>query len=223
MIEHARPCRARSSPASLAAAPVVADEGMWTFDNPPLEAAARRSTASTPTTGVARQGAPRLGALHGRGSGSFVSPDGLMITNHHVGLGCIQNVSSAENDYVKNGFYAPTRDKEAACPGYEVNVLVSMEDVTARVQGAVKAADVGHGRPARPARRRPPAIENECNAAHEAALRRGDPLPGRRVPALPLQEVHGRAARVRPRAGRSPSSAATPTTSPSPATTSTSA
>ena len=72
------------------------------------------------------------------GSGSFVSPDGLMITNHHVGLGCIQNLSSAENDYVKSGFYAPTRDKEAACPGYEVNVLTGMEDVTAKVQGAVK-------------------------------------------------------------------------------------
>ena len=58
------------------------------------------------------------------GSGSFVSPDGLVITNHHVGLGCIQNVSSAEHDFVKDGFYAATRDKEAACPGYEVNVLV---------------------------------------------------------------------------------------------------
>jgi hypothetical protein len=97
------------------------------------------------------------------GSGSFVSPDGLMITNHRVGLGCIQNVSSAEKDYVKTGFYAPTRGEEAACPGYEVNVLIAMEDVTGKVQGAVKAqmsdAAAREERKAATA-----AIENECAA-----------------------------------------------------------
>jgi len=85
-----------------------------------------------------------------------------MITNHHVGLGCIENVSSAGKDYVKAGFYAPARTEEAACPGYEVNVLVAMEDVTTRVLGAVKPempdAEAREARKAATA-----AIENECS------------------------------------------------------------
>jgi hypothetical protein len=87
-----------------------------------------------------------------------------MITNHHVGLGCIQNVSSAESDYVKSGFYAPTRDKEAACPGYEVNVLTGIEDATAKVLGAVRPEM--SDKDAREARKAAiTKIENECNAA----------------------------------------------------------
>src|SRR5262249_31722127 len=73
------------------------------------------------------------------GSGAFVSPDGLMISNHHVGLGCIQNLSSAEKDYVSTGYLAPARAQEPPCPGYEVNVLMNTEDVTPRVLGAVTA------------------------------------------------------------------------------------
>jgi len=98
----------------LAAAPAVADEGMFTFDNPPAKQLKERYGLRA-HEGVARQ--VRLASVRfmDGGSGSFVSGDGLMITNHHVGLGCIQNLSSAENDYVKNGFH-PDADKEAACP-----------------------------------------------------------------------------------------------------------
>ena len=73
---------------------------MWTFDNPPL-AALKQKYGFEPGEGVARP--PRLASVRfmDGGSGSFVSADGLMITNHHVGLGCIQNVSTAEKDYVK--------------------------------------------------------------------------------------------------------------------------
>ena len=133
------------------------------------------------------------------GSGSFVSPDGLMITNHHVGLGCIQNVSSAENDFVKTGFYAATREKETACPGYEVNVLHVDGGRDGQGAGRREAADVGR-RGARGAQGRDRRDRERVRHAHEAALQRGEPVPGRRVPALPVQEVHGRAARVRPRA-----------------------
>ncbi|MGE5126492.1 MAG: S46 family peptidase, partial [Betaproteobacteria bacterium] len=97
------------------------------------------------------------------GSGSFVSPDGLVITNHHVGLGCIQNLSRSEKDYVKTGFYAASREQEVACPGYEVNVLTAMEDVTARVTGAVRP-EMSDAQ-ARAARKAAMAtIESECSA-----------------------------------------------------------
>ena len=144
----------------LVAAPALADEGMWTYDNPPL-AQLKAKYGFEPTKAWLDK--VRLASVRfmDGGSGSFVSPDGLMITNHHVGLGCIQNVSSAENDFVKTGFYAATREKETACPGYEVNVLTAMEDVTGRVQGAVKPqmsdAEAREARKAATA-----AIENEC-------------------------------------------------------------
>jgi hypothetical protein len=144
----------------LAAAPALADEGMFTFDNPPAKQLKERYGFEPTKEWLDKVRLASVRFMDG-GSGSFVSPDGLMITNHHVGLGCIQNLSSAENDYVKSGFYAPTRDKEAACPGYEVNVLTGMEDVTARVRGAVKP-EMSDAQ-AREARKAATAgIENEC-------------------------------------------------------------
>jgi len=149
--------------AALAASPAVADEGMWTYDNPPL-AQLKSKYGFEPTKKWLDD--VRLASVRfmDGGSGSFVSPDGLMITNHHVGLGCIQNLSSEQNDFVKSGFYAPSRDKEPACPGYEVNVLMSTEDATAKVLGAVKPEmtdkDAREARKAAITR-----IENQCNAA----------------------------------------------------------
>ena len=145
----------------LLVVPVLGDEGMWTFDNPPAKLLKERYgfELTRPWLDHLRLASVRF--MDG-GSGSFVSPDGLMITNHHVGLGCIENVSSAGKDYVKAGFYAPARTEEAACPGYEVNVLVAMEDVTTRVLGAVKPempdAEAREARKAATA-----AIENECS------------------------------------------------------------
>jgi hypothetical protein len=72
------------------------------------------------------------------GSGAFVSPGGLVLTNHHVALGQLQKVSSPQKDFVKHGFFARTRAEELKCPDLELNVLVSIEDVIARVQGAAK-------------------------------------------------------------------------------------
>ncbi len=149
--------------AVFAAASVAADEGMWTYDNPPLAQLKAKYGFEPSKEWLDHVRLASVRFMDG-GSGSFVSPDGLMITNHHVGLGCIQNVSSASNDYVKNGYYAPTRDKEAPCPGYEVNVLMSTEDATAKVLGAVtpEMSD----KDAREARKAAiTKIENECNAA----------------------------------------------------------
>jgi hypothetical protein len=149
--------------AAFTVAPVVADEGMWTYDNPPLAQLKQKYGFEPTKEWLDKVRAASVRFMDG-GSGSFVSPDGLMITNHHVGLGCIQNVSSPESDFVKSGFYAPTREEEAACPGYEVNVLQSTEDVTARVQGTV-APEMTDAQ-AREARKAASAgIENECTKA----------------------------------------------------------
>ncbi len=76
--------------------------------------------------------------LNDGGSGSFVSPHGLLLTNHHVARGQLQKNSTAGHDYIQTGFYASAPDQEMKSPDLEVNVLVSMENVTDRVQAAVK-------------------------------------------------------------------------------------
>ncbi len=143
--------------------PVLADEGMWTFDNPPLKRLKEVYGFEPSQAWLDKVRLASVRFMDG-GSGSFVSKDGLMITNHHVGLGCIQNISTHESDHVANGFYAGSREKEPGCPGYEVNVLMSTEEVTAKVLGVVKPEM--NDKAAREARKGVTAqIENECAAA----------------------------------------------------------
>ena len=66
-------------------------------------------------------------------TGEIVSAEGLMLTNHHCGLGAIQRLSSMEHDYLTNGFWAATKSEEIPCPGLTVTLLVRMEDVTDKV------------------------------------------------------------------------------------------
>jgi hypothetical protein len=117
-----------------------ADEGMWTFDNPPLKHWKERYgfEPSREWLDHARLSTVRLSEGAGGGTGSFVSADGLVFTNQHVGAGQVAKLSTGGRDLVKEGFYAPTREEELKCPDLEVNVMVSYEDVTKRVQGAVK-------------------------------------------------------------------------------------
>lgn len=116
-----------------------ADEGMWTFDNPPLKQLKEKYNF-TPTQQWLDHLRLSSVRLNDGGSGSFVSPHGLLLTNHHVALGQLQKNSSAEHDYVKDGFYAETPAQEMKSPDLEVNVLVSTENVTDRVNAAVKEA-----------------------------------------------------------------------------------
>jgi hypothetical protein len=116
---------------------VHAEEGMWTFDNPPLKLLKAKYNF-TPTQAWLDHLRLSSVRLNDGGSGSFVSPNGLLLTNHHVARGQLQKNSTAEHDYLLNGFYATTPDQEMKSPDLEVNVLVGMEDVTARVQGAAK-------------------------------------------------------------------------------------
>ena len=114
------------------ALPARADEGMWTFDNLPLKIL-QEKYGFTPTQAWVDH--IRLSAvrLNDGGSGSFVSPNGLLLTNHHVARKQLQNASDKDHDYIKDGFYAPTQADEMKSADLEVNVLVGMENVTARV------------------------------------------------------------------------------------------
>jgi hypothetical protein len=121
----------------LLAPSLRAEEGMWTFDNPPLKQLAAKY-GFEPTQQWLDHLRLSSVRLNDGGSGSFVSVDGLLLTNHHVARGQLQKNSTAEHNYLRDGFYAKTLDEEMKSPDLEVNVLVGMENVTARVQGAAK-------------------------------------------------------------------------------------
>ena len=121
------------------ALPVYAGEGMWTFDNPPRKQL-REVYGFEPTQewlDHLRLACVRVGD---GGSGSFVSPNGLLLTNDHVGRGQLQKLSTKDRDLVADGFYARTMAEELKCPDLELNVLMSMENVTGRVQSAIANA-----------------------------------------------------------------------------------
>jgi hypothetical protein len=110
---------------------------MWTFDNPPLKQLADRYNFHPTQEWLDHL---RLSSvrLNDGGSGSFVSPDGLLLTDHHVARFQLQKNSTPEHNYVRDGFYAAAQDQEMKSPDLEINVLVGIADVTARVQGAAK-------------------------------------------------------------------------------------
>ncbi len=116
--------------------PSFAGEGMWTFDNPP-----RKQLKELYGFEPSQQWLDHLRLSSIRvgdgGSGSFVSPNGLLLTNDHVGRGQLQKLSTRDRDLVAQGFYARTTAEELKCPDLELNVLMSMENITERVLGAV--------------------------------------------------------------------------------------
>ena len=115
-----------------------ADEGMWTFDNPPRKQWKERYNFE-PTDAWIEHVRLASVRLNDGGSGAFVSADGLLMTNQHVASGQLQKVSTKDRDYTHEGFYARTREEELKSPDLEINVLVSYENVSSRVQGAASA------------------------------------------------------------------------------------
>ena len=112
-----------------------ADEGYWLFSDPPIQTIADKYHF-TPDAAWLKHlsgAAIRIGGA----SGSFVSADGLVITNRHVGEGELHTLSTRTHNYEENGFYAPTRADELPCQGLEMLVLQNTRDVTARVMAAV--------------------------------------------------------------------------------------
>jgi hypothetical protein len=138
------------------------EEGMWLFNGFP---SGKVKSAYGFEPSQAWLDHVRLSSVRfSNGSGSFVSADGLVFTNHHIGSQCVQELSKAGSDYMKSGFYAKTSLDEARCPDMELNVLQSIEDVSEKVNGAVKpgmnTSDAGKAQRAAMS-----SIEKECAAA----------------------------------------------------------
>jgi hypothetical protein len=113
-----------------------ADEGLWLFNNPPKAHLKKKYDFDAPQTWYDHLQKSSV-RFNSGGSGSFVSADGLVMTNHHVGLGALQKLSKKGKDYVKDGFYAKTLEEEFKSVDEELNVLMEITDVTKEVKAAV--------------------------------------------------------------------------------------
>jgi hypothetical protein len=122
--------------------PATSDEGMWLMtqlDKLPLREMQAYGLRLSPRQIYNEDSVSLKDAivLFGGGTSSFVSPEGLVLTNHHVAFAAIQSISSTSEDYLKNGFYAPTKDKEISIPSYTAQIVVSTKDVTGEVLGSI--------------------------------------------------------------------------------------
>jgi Peptidase S46 len=145
---------------ALATPLAVADEGMWLYNAFPKDRV-QKQYGFLPTQEWLDHLRLSSVRFNNGGSGSFVSADGLAFTNHHVGADCIGKLATSGADYMKTGFYAKTQAGEAKCPDLELNVLVGIDDVTAKVKAAAPAAmsAAGAGQAQRSAMS---AIEKDC-------------------------------------------------------------
>jgi hypothetical protein len=114
-----------------------ADEGMWLFNDPPRKLIKDRYGFDIKDAWLEHVQKSSV-RFNSGGSGSFVSADGLIMSNHHVGADALQKLSDPTHDYLRNGFHARTLSEEKPCKDLELNVLLSIEDVTAQVNAALR-------------------------------------------------------------------------------------
>jgi hypothetical protein len=162
--------------AALAAFPAAAEEGMWTFDNPPRAAIAAKYGVTLDSAWLNRVREATV-RLETGCTGSFISADGLMLTNHHCAEDCIAQNSSEGNDLVANGFLAGSRETELRCEEDAVSVLVGTEEVTAKVTAATQ----GVAPEAVVEARRSALTKLEQACEEESAKAKGGPLKCERV------------------------------------------
>jgi hypothetical protein len=122
------------------AAPVLADEGMWTLDNPPIQRI-QDAYGYAPTQAWIDKAMHASARLALGCSASFVSKDGLVLTNHHCVARCVEELGDAQHDLLTDGFVARARAQERQCPAMEVNRLEKITDVTQDVMGATAGLD----------------------------------------------------------------------------------
>jgi hypothetical protein len=144
----------------------TADEGMWTFDNFPSALVEQRYDVDIDEAWLdrTRRGIVRLAGC----TASFVSPDGLMLTNHHCVASCLAQNSTRESSLLETGFIADGRSREIRCPTQIADVLERLEDVTAAVLESTRGLD------ARAANERRRQKLTELELACEAASRNAD-------------------------------------------------
>ncbi|MDR0336810.1 MAG: S46 family peptidase, partial [Planctomycetaceae bacterium] len=116
--------------------PVYADEGMWLFEQPPTQQVQEKYGFELTPEWLQHVQCSSIRFAR-RGSASFVSSQGLIMTNHHVGARNLHELSTPENNLLENGFYAKTFADELPCKGLEIWVPISSEDVTEKVNAAV--------------------------------------------------------------------------------------
>jgi hypothetical protein len=144
------------------AAPALADEGMWTYDNFPT-AKMQAKYGWAPDAAWLKHAQLSSIRLAQGCSASLVSPDGLVMTNHHCARECLSELADAKHDYIANGFYAPTEADEKKCPALEANQLVDITDVTAKVEAATAGkSDQAFHEAERAAKAK---IESDCGTA----------------------------------------------------------
>ena len=114
---------------------VQAEEGMWTFDNFPSKTVAAKYGFTPSQAWLDHVRAASL-RIAGGCSASFISPQGLVMTNHHCVVDCVEQISTPQQNLVEKGFSAKTIAEERKCPAFELDQLVQIRDVTAEVQGA---------------------------------------------------------------------------------------
>ncbi len=120
---------------------MLAEEGMFLLNKLPMKELKKKGlqlTAEDIYSPVKPSISDAVIIVDGGGTGAFVSPKGLLITNHHVAYGSLQRVSTPEHNYIEEGMYAATPEEEIPAPGTRINVLLGFEDVTKQVLKGVK-------------------------------------------------------------------------------------